>query len=59
MSTPKVTVLMSVYNNEDYLPLCLDSILGQSLGDFEFVIVDDGSADDSHLLKLLAGKGEP
>jgi hypothetical protein len=44
-SVPKVTVLMAVYNGEDYLAESVDSILGQSYGDFEFLIVDDCSTD--------------
>jgi glycosyltransferase involved in cell wall biosynthesis len=42
---PAISVLMSVYNGERYLNQAIDSILEQSLGDFEFVIVDDGSWD--------------
>ena len=44
-STPIVTVLMSVYNGEDYLRESVDSILGQSYKEFEFLIVDDCSTD--------------
>lgn len=44
---PDVTVLMAVYNSAAYLRPAIDSILAQTHHDFEFVIVDDGSADDS------------
>ncbi|MBI3506457.1 MAG: glycosyltransferase [Proteobacteria bacterium] len=44
---PKVSVLMTVYNGATYLREAMDSILGQSFADFEFVIVDDGSRDAS------------
>lgn len=44
---PAVTVLMAVYNGMPYLPESVDSILGQTLSDWEFVIVDDGSTDDT------------
>ena len=44
---PLVTVLMSVHNDARFLPESVDSILAQTLADFEFVIVDDGSADGS------------
>ena len=47
---PKVTVLMSVYNGADYLAEAVDSILRQSFKDFEFLIVDDGSTDDSNAI---------
>ena len=42
-----VTVLMSVFNSEDYLSEAIDSILNQTLSDFEFIIIDDGSKDNS------------
>jgi glycosyltransferase involved in cell wall biosynthesis len=42
---PKVTVLMSVYNGERYLNEAIDSILGQTFTDFEFLIIDDASTD--------------
>jgi glycosyltransferase involved in cell wall biosynthesis len=44
---PRVTVLMSVYNGEKYLSEAIDSILGQTFEDFEFLIIDDGSTDSS------------
>ncbi|MBD2655385.1 glycosyltransferase [Synechocystis sp. FACHB-383] len=45
--TPKVTVLMPVYNGEKYLREAIDSILHQTFIDFEFLIIDDGSTDNS------------
>jgi glycosyltransferase involved in cell wall biosynthesis len=50
-ATPLVSVLMPVYNGMPYLPLAVESILSQSFRDFEFIIVDDCSNDDS--LKYL------
>jgi glycosyltransferase involved in cell wall biosynthesis len=47
MGTPEVTVLMAVYNGMPYLPDAMESILGQSFGDFEFLIVNDCSTDDT------------
>ncbi len=44
---PKVTVLMPVYNNELYVYEAVSSILNQTFGDFELLIVDDGSTDAS------------
>jgi len=41
----KVTVLMSVYNGERYLREAVESILGQTFADFEFLIINDGSTD--------------
>jgi len=50
---PPLTVLMPVYNGAAYLSGSVESILGQSYGDFRFVIVDDGSEDDTP--SILAG----
>ena len=46
-TTPLVSVLMPVYNGMPYLPLAVESILNQTFKDFEFIIVDDCSNDDS------------
>ena len=48
---PIVTVALAVFNGEDYLAECIESILAQTLTDFEFIIVNDGSTDNS--LKIL------
>src|SRR5215831_13027957 len=45
MKTPDVTVLLPVYNGEAYLPATIDSVLAQTYGRFELLIVDDGSTD--------------
>lgn len=45
MGSPKVTVLMSVYNGEKYLEEAIESILNQTYRDFEFIIINDGSTD--------------
>ncbi len=44
----KVSVVMSVFNQESYLPAAIESILNQSYSDFEFIIVNDGSTDSSN-----------
>jgi len=46
-ASPKVTVLMPVYNGASYLSEAMRSILSQSFADFEFLVIDDGSTDDS------------
>ena len=47
MSNPKVTVLMTVYNGMPYLAKSVESVLAQTLADFDFVIVNDGSTDQT------------
>lgn len=42
-----ITVLMPVYNAEEYLVEAIESILNQTFSDFEFLIVDDASTDKS------------
>lgn len=43
----KVTVLMVVYNGEKHLVECVNSIINQTFSDFELLIIDDGSTDNS------------
>ena len=40
---PNVSIVVPVYNAEEYLPRCLDSIVAQTLGDIEVILVNDGS----------------
>lgn len=47
MKAPLISVVMPVYNAERYLRLAVDSILAQTLPDFELIAVDDGSKDRS------------
>lgn len=47
MSNPLVSVVMSVYNTEKYLKESIESILNQTFKEFEFIIVNDGSNDNS------------
>lgn len=44
---PFLSVIIPVYNSEDYLKACLDSIISQIAQDIEIVLIDDGSEDDS------------
>ena len=43
----KISVIVPVYNAEEYLHRCLDSILAQTFTDFELLLVNDGSKDNS------------
>lgn len=44
---PKVSIIVPVYNVENYLSECLDSIISQSFDDIEIICINDGSTDDS------------
>lgn len=44
---PLISVVMSVYNDEKYLPASIESILNQTFYEFEFIIIDDCSTDNS------------
>ena len=45
--TPVISVIVPVYNVEQYLTECVESILGQTWRNFELILVDDGSKDRS------------
>lgn len=47
MNSPLVSVVMPVYNGQDFLREAIDSILNQSYSNFEFIILNDGSKDES------------
>lgn len=47
-TNPKISVIMPVYNGMPYLPDAVDSILGQTYEEFEFIIIDDAGSDGSY-----------
>ncbi|MFO7681748.1 MAG: glycosyltransferase [Chloroflexota bacterium] len=47
MQTPTLSVLMSTFNGEAYLETAVNSILSQTFTNFEFIIINDGSTDDT------------
>lgn len=57
--SPLVSVIMTVYNGERYLSQAIESIRRQSLPDFEFVIVDDGSDDTTPDILINAQLADP
>lgn len=58
-STPRLSVVMPVYNARKYVAQSVRSILAQSFGDFEFVIGDDGSDDGGSALLAELAAGDP
>lgn len=44
---PKISIIVPVYNVGEYLEICIDSILNQTFKDFELILVNDGSTDNS------------
>jgi glycosyltransferase involved in cell wall biosynthesis len=55
-SRPKASVIIPVYNAENFLQRCLDSVWEQTLTDYEVIVVDDGSSDAS--LSILQKNAE-
>ena len=59
METPKISVIIPVYNTASYLQESVGSIMHQTLRDLEIIIVDDGSTDNSgEILREMAEKDE-
>jgi glycosyltransferase involved in cell wall biosynthesis len=59
MTTPAVSVVMSVLDGELYLAEAIESILSQSFGDFEFIVLNDGSTDSSGVILESYRKKDP
>ncbi|TMG79626.1 MAG: glycosyltransferase, partial [Betaproteobacteria bacterium] len=45
MTVPLVSVLLTAFNRESYLAASIESVLAQTCGDFELIVVDDRSTD--------------
>ena len=56
---PTISIIVPVYNVENHVKRCLDSLRVQSFTDFECLVVDDGSTDDSRARALEAIEGDP
>ena len=56
---PTVTIVMPTFNSRDYVTSAIDSIVSQSFRDWELLVVDDGSTDDTRDLVSVAAAGDP
>ncbi|MHC0433387.1 bifunctional glycosyltransferase/CDP-glycerol:glycerophosphate glycerophosphotransferase [Streptomyces sp. O3] len=57
--TPRLSVVVPIYNVEVYLPACLDSLAAQTFRDLEVIMVDDGSPDDSAAIAAEYAERDP
>ncbi len=59
MNAPTVSVVMSVFNGEQFLAQSVESILNQTFHDFEFIIIDDGSSDGTAAILAQYQRSDP
>ena len=59
MTTPRISVVVAFFNNEDDLADCLDSIAAQSFADLEVIMVDDASTDHSAQIARAKAAADP
>ena len=55
MKTPCISVIIPTYNRAHFVREAIDSVLGQTYQDFEIIVVDDGSTDDTKTVLALYG----
>jgi len=59
MSKLNASIIIPIYNSEKYLEKCLDSLLDQTVDDYEIILIDDGSKDNSgNICDLYKSKSE-
>ncbi|MCM1568360.1 MAG: glycosyltransferase [Roseburia sp.] len=59
MKKPELSVIVPIYNSEEYLTECIDSIMGQKFCNMEMILIDDGSTDGSGKLCDRYAKNDP
>lgn len=57
--SPRISVLMAVHNGEQFLAEAVESILNQTYRDFEFIVIDDGSTDDTKSILARYANSDP
>ena len=57
--TPRLSVIVPFYNVGEYIADCLESIALQTFADFEAILVDDGSPDDSAAIAKASARATP
>jgi glycosyltransferase involved in cell wall biosynthesis len=55
----RVAIITPTYNAEDYLPETIESVIAQSFKDWEMIVVDDGSKDQSHQVACTYAEQDP
>lgn len=59
MNEKKLSVIIPIYNAKEYLPRCLDSVIGQTYNGLEIILIDDGSTDGaSEIADIYASKDD-
>jgi glycosyltransferase involved in cell wall biosynthesis len=58
VTTPTFSVVLAVYNGAKFLAAAIDSVLAQTFGDFEFIIIDDRSTDESAAIAATYAKAD-
>ena len=53
-----ISVIIPMFNAEDTIKACVNSVLQQTVADIEIVIVDDGSQDNSHIISQDIAEGD-
>ena len=48
---PKVTIVIPIYNGENYMREAIDSALGQTYPNIEIIVINDGSTDNTEKIK--------
>lgn len=59
MNKKKISIIIPVFNIEEYLPVCLDSVIAQTYRNLEMIIVDDGSKDDTPFIADRYAEKDP